>query len=111
MEKQLLSSLIVLTLSACSTLPNTSVQDNFLKDCYPFLELGIGYKLDELVFYDQGKRVDHKVSGSVDVGEQCGAFSAGLSHHSQPFVGAPFGSSNDVEYRKTEIYVRYRLKL
>lgn len=76
-----------------------------------YFKVGAGYKFVEADSLTV-KGVDHKVDGwspysaRFEIGKQKGAWTYGVSHHSQWLTGAPF--NNIKEYHKTEFFVDYK---
>lgn len=81
-------------------------------DVYPYAAVGIGYKIDEpnSVNYN-GEELDMDF-GSNDTAlmeagfEIDGGYSFGIKHDSQWSTGWPVNDKE--EYRKTEVFVRYK---
>lgn len=76
-----------------------------------YLKVGAGYKLietdhitmttGEKVYFDTGG----KISARIEIGDQRGRWSYGLSHHSQWLEGWPVNDSD--ESQKTEVFIDY----
>lgn len=80
---------------------------------YPYMSIGIGYKIQEPSYVEyEGERLDMNFGGHdtalIEVGlETDYDITFGLKHDSQWSTGFPF--NDDPEYYKTEIFVRYKI--
>ena len=77
----------------------------------PYAKVGVGYKIDEAKITWTNKKgektsANEPLSARFELGLECGAWSYGISHHSQWFSGAPF--NDRAEYDKTEFFVDYK---
>ena len=97
MRKSILATLILTTVTGCSSVP--------------YAKVGVGYKLEEQKLHwcnnNKGCREGNKpLSARFEVGFEIDNISYGISHDSQYGQGAPF--NNDEEYFKTEIFIDYK---
>jgi hypothetical protein len=71
-----------------------------------YLKVGAGYKFQETkVNWLDGSK-NHPISARIEVGNEVGRVTYGVSHHSQWLVGKPINSN--YEYSKTELFIDYK---
>lgn len=76
-----------------------------------YIEVGVGYKFDELTINFNGEKWDDPYSARIEMGYNITKhFVIGISHHSQWATGFPLGGSKN-EYYKTEIFAGFRFNL
>jgi hypothetical protein len=70
-----------------------------------YVKVGAGYKFNEtsIDFYDGAST--SPISARIEAGQHNGAWSYGISHHSQWLRGWPV--NNNTEYYKTELFIDY----
>lgn len=78
-----------------------------------YIKIGTGYKFvetDELTVAGVDYTVDDAdpISARIEIGQERGNWSYGVSHHSQWATGAPFNDKK--EYFKTEVFIDYKFE-
>lgn len=83
--------LMVLSITGCSS---------------TYLKVGAGYKFQETEINWLDGSENHPISSRIEIGNEAGKVTYGISHHSQWLIGKPMNS--DIEYSKTEFFIDYK---
>ena len=74
-----------------------------------YAKIGTGIKLGEALMYGYNQTIEAEsspISARIEIGQEVGNLSYGVSHHSQWLTGKPF--DDEWEYHKTEIFLDYK---
>lgn len=97
--------ILILALISASTSAGEFDVVDYLDKTY--INIGVGYKFQETVYYFGGEKFDDPVSARIEIGYRYNKnIRFGVSHHSQLLTVWPVNSDHS-EPSKTEIFIDY----